>query len=344
MKAEPGVWSWGRLLERLEAFRALGSAGLRPPRQTARGPRGKGVPEPPAVRVAVVTDSAAALPAEWLAQAPPWFRHVPLPVMVGEEIFSSADLADDDGALLERLSLAMAVGEPVKTSRPSPATLAAAYRDLAAAGYGAIVSVHLSRELSGTADAARLAAESCPVPVDVVDSRTAAMCLGFAVQAACAMASQGAPSELVKAAAETSLASSTVHFYVPSLEQLRRGGRIGGAASWLGTMLAIKPILGIADGRVVPVEKVRSSARALARLEELAVAAAADIPESSLGLAVHHFGSAQAARELADRLQARLPEAPPPVISSLPAVLAAHVGLGVLAIVSAQLPPERLSP
>ncbi|MGO4453879.1 DegV family protein [Arthrobacter sp. RAF14] len=339
---EPGAGTWGRLLERLETLRALGSAGFKGGRTDGRAARSRKPPQP-AVQVAVVTDSAAALPQGWFDQAPAWFRHVPMPVMVGEEIYSSADLAEGEERVSERLSLALAMGETVRTSRPSPATLAAAYRELEAAGYSSILSVHLSAELSGTADAARIAAGQCGVPVHVLDSRTAAMCQGFAVQTACALAGEGAPLELVTAGAEASLASSTVHFYVPSLEQLRRGGRIGNAASWLGTVLAIKPILGIAGGKVVPVERVRSSARALARLEELAGAAAKGIPEESLGLAVHHFGSPQAAADLAGRLTASFPSAPPVVMSTLPPVLAAHVGLGVLAIVSAQLPPRELS-
>jgi len=339
---EPGAGTWGRLLERLEALRALGSSGFRGGRAESRAGRAR-KPAAPAVRVAVVTDSAAALPQAWLDQAPDWFRHVPMPVMVGEEIYSSADLAEGEERVAERLSLALAMGETVRTSRPSPATLAAAYRELEAAGYSAILSVHLSAELSGTVDAARIAAAECGIPVQVLDSRTAAMCQGFAVQTACGLAGQGAPLELVAAGAEASLAGSAVHFYVPSLEQLRRGGRIGNAASWLGTVLAIKPILGIAGGKVVPVERVRSAPRALARLEDLAAAAAKNIPEESLGLAVHHFGSPQAASELAVRLAEAFPAAPPVVISTLPPVLAAHVGLGVLAIVSAQLPPRELS-
>ncbi|MFJ3957817.1 DegV family protein [Arthrobacter sp. NPDC090010] len=341
---EPGSGSRARLLERLEAFRGLGSAVSRSARAEGRTSRSRARSGLKAVKVAVVTDSAAALPAEWLSSAPGCFRHVALPVMVGDEIFSSADLADDDGQLLERLSLALATGEAVKTSRPSPATFGAVYRELADAGYQEIVSLHLSSGLSGTADAARLAAASAPVAVQVLDSRTAAMCLGFAVQAACVSAESGADAEEVLRAAAASLESSTVHFYVPSLEQLRRGGRIGGAASWLGTVLAIKPILGISDGHVVPVERVRSSPKALARLEELAALSASELPEQSLGLAVHHFGSEAAARELAGRLRTRYPAAPAPVISALPAVLAAHVGLGVLAIVSAQLPQDDLSP
>jgi fatty acid-binding protein DegV len=100
-----------------------------------------------------------------------------------------------------------------------------------------------------------------------------------------------------------------------------------------GTMFAIKPILAVDDGKIVPLEKVRSAARAVARLEEIVVADAAARPPGQARLAVHHFGNPGEASELAARLSAALPEAPPAQISSLPAVLAAHAGLGVLAVI-----------
>ena len=137
----------------------------------------------------------------------------------------------------------------------------------------------------------------------------------------------------VAAAAVAQAARTKVFFYVPSLEQLRRGGRIGAAASLLGTMLAIKPILAVDGGRIVPLEKVRSGARAVARLEEIVVAQAAARPAGSVRLAVHHFGNPEEAESLAARLEAALPDCPPAQISSLPAVLAAHAGLGVLAVI-----------
>src|SRR5919112_1551097 len=131
---------------------------------------------------------------------------------------------------------------------------------------------------------------------------------------------------------EKPAARTKVYFYVPSLEQLRRGGRIGAAASLLGTMLAIKPILAVDGGRIVPLEKVRSAAKAIARLEEITAADAAARPDG-VRLAVHHFGNPAEAQSLAARLEAALPQCPPAQISSLPAVLAAHAGLGVLAVI-----------
>jgi fatty acid-binding protein DegV len=98
-------------------------------------------------------------------------------------------------------------------------------------------------------------------------------------------------------------------------------------------MLAIKPILAVDEGRIVPLEKVRSAAKAVARLEEIVAAEAETHPGHSVRLAVHHFGNPEEAESLAVRLGAALPDCPPAQISSLPAVLAAHAGLGVLAVI-----------
>jgi DegV family protein with EDD domain len=222
---------------------------------------------------------------------------------------------------------------PVKTSRPSPGQFEQAYHAARRRGFEAVVSIHISGALSGTADSARLAASRVGIPVEVLDSKTVGMALGMAVQSALVAAADGRPAAEVRAFAEERLARTKVYFYVPSLEQLRRGGRIGAAASLWGTVFAIKPILAVDDGKIVPLEKVRSAARAVARLEEIVVADAAARPSGQARLAVHHFGNPGEAAELAGRLAAALPEAPPAQISSLPAVLAAHAGLGVLAVI-----------
>lgn len=282
------------------------------------------------VRTAVVTDSAAGMPGEWIAGLGGEGRLsiVPMPVMVGEEIYSEG--GDD---ISETIALALARGTSVKTSRPSPGQFEQAYLAALRGGYDGVVSVHISGGLSGTLDAARLAAGRVDIPVEVVDSRTVGMALGMAVQEAVRVAGEGATPESVAAAAANQAATSRVYFYVPSLEQLRRGGRIGAAASVLGTVFAIKPILAVEGGKIVPLEKVRSAARAVSRLEEIAVADVLTRGAGDVRLAVHHFGNPAEAESLAQRLAAALPQCPPAQISALPAVLAAHAGLGVLAVI-----------
>lgn len=312
---EPAGWPW--LRDRLVRLRSVNRPG--------------GPPAVPAavVRTAVVTDSAAALPREWVeALADGRLSVIPMPVMVGEEIYGEGE---DD--IAETIAVALASGQSVKTSRPSPGQFEQAYRAALERGFEAVVSIHISGELSGTADSARLAAGRVGIPVEVVDSRTVGMAQGMGVQSAVEAAAIGLSAAEVRSSAEERLAHTKVYFYVPSLEQLRRGGRIGTAASLLGTMFSIKPLLGVEDGRIIPLEKVRSAARAVARMEELV---AADVGKRAAGkarLAVHHFGNAGEAEQLAGRLSASLDGVAPVQISSLPAVLAAHAGLGVLAVI-----------
>jgi DegV family protein with EDD domain len=319
---EPAGWPW--LRERLVR--------LRQPSRTGAASGATQEAELPAavVRTAVVTDSAAALPAEWVKDfaADGRLTVVPMPVMVGAEIYGEGE---DD--ITDTIAVALATGMPVKTSRPSPGQFEQAYLAALRHGFEAVVSVHISGALSGTADSARLAATRVGIPVEVIDSKTVGMALGMGVQSAVVAAADGRPAAEVRTFAEERLARTRVYFYVPSLEQLRRGGRIGAAASLWGTMFSIKPILAVDDGKIVPLEKVRSAARAIARLEEIVVADAAARPSGRARLAVHHFGNPGEAGELADRLAASLPEVPPAQISSLPAVLAAHAGLGVLAVI-----------
>ncbi|WP_345045998.1 DegV family protein [Arthrobacter methylotrophus] len=314
---EPPAWMW--LKERLARLRQSTTPG-----------RGGAEPAPVPVRTAVVTDSAAALPAEWVKAfvADGRLAVVPMPVMVGEEIYGEGE---DD--ITQTLALALAAGSQVKTSRPSPGQFEQAYLAAKARGFEAVVSIHISSGLSGTADAARLAAERVSIPVEVIDSRTVGMALGMGVQSALVAAADGRSAAEVRRFAEERMGRTKVYFYVPSLEQLRRGGRIGTAASFLGTMLSIKPILAVDDGKIVPLEKVRSAARAVARLEEIVAADVTSRPAGQARLAVHHFGNLAEAERLAARLEAHCPGCPPAQISTLPAVLAAHAGLGVLAVI-----------
>ncbi|HEV7654015.1 MAG TPA: DegV family protein [Mycobacteriales bacterium] len=275
-------------------------------------------------RVAVVTDSTAYLPdgvAEQLS-----IRVVPLQVVLGGR--SGAEGSEVTPA---EVATALSAWIPVSTSRPTPAEFAAVYRDALERGASAVVSLHLSRELSGTWDSARLAAAEVDSElIRVVDSRSAAMGLGFAVLAAARAAEAGSTPDQVYAAAVGTAERTTTLFYVDTLEHLRRGGRIGAAQALLGTALSVKPILHVKEGRIVPLEKVRTVSKGIARLEALAVAAAGDGPAD---VAVQHLAAAERAALLADRLRARLPRAGQFYASEIGAVVGAHVGPGVLGVV-----------
>ncbi|WP_028938653.1 DegV family protein [Pseudonocardia spinosispora] len=283
--------------------------------------------------IAVVTDSTSYLPGELAAEHR--IRVVPLRVQWGGQIGRDVlDIGSSEVAQVLRDPTAR-----VTTSRPAPAEFAALYRELLDDGAQGVVSVHLSRLLSGTWEAARIAADEVdPGRVRVVDSRSAAMGLGFAAMAAARAASAGLTGALVEDAAADVAARSRVYFCVDSLEHLRRGGRIGAATAWVGSALAVKPLLHMTDGMIKPLEKVRTTARAMTRLVELAVRAAGESGDGA-ELAVHHLGAAARAEELRHRLAERLPGASSCVLSEVGAVLGAHAGPGLLGIVV--VPPAR---
>jgi DegV family protein with EDD domain len=126
---------------------------------------------------------------------------------------------------------------------------------------------------------------------------------------------------------------SKVWLFVETLDYLRRGGRLGAAESFVGSALQIKPILHIDNGRLVPFEKVRTTSRAIARLVELAIQAAAEF-EAPVSVGVQHAGNRTKAQELAEQIGKKLPGTQV-MISELGAVLSAHVGPGALGVVVA---------
>ncbi|RLV49610.1 DegV family protein [Nocardioides mangrovicus] len=282
--------------------------------------------------VALVTDSTASLP-EGFAD-----EHgvvvVPLQVVIGTTSFDEGSEEASPAVVAKALREKV----PVSTSRPTPRVMRAVYEQAAASGATAVVSVHLSADLSGTFESAQLAAQEASLPVEVVDSRQVGPSLGFAVMTAAArVADGGAPADVAEAARSRALATTSL-FYVDTLEYLRRGGRIGAARAMLGSALAVKPILALQDGRVGPLERVRTSGRALARLEDLAVEAGTRGTGGTGGtvdVAVSHLAAAERAEHLAASLATRLEgalEGRPVHVSELGGVLGAHVGPGFVAV------------
>ncbi|GAA4733183.1 DegV family protein [Modestobacter marinus] len=275
--------------------------------------------------VAVVTDSTAYLPADVVERY--GIEVVPLYVVLAGR--SGREGSDVTSAEVAR-SLAVRGGH-VSTSRPTPGDFVAVYRRLLDGGADRLVSVHLSGELSGTWDAARVAATQVGEHlVTVLDSRSAAMGTGFAVLAAARAAADGASAAEVADAARQTAAATRTFFVVDTLEHLRRGGRIGAAAALLGSALAVKPVLHVTDGQVVALEKVRTSGRALARLVQRAADVAGDVPVAA---AVHHLAAPERAQRLADQLAARLPSLTELYVSELGAAVGAHVGPGAVGVV-----------
>jgi DegV family protein with EDD domain len=279
-------------------------------------------------RVALVTDSTAMLPPDLVAARD--IIVVPLQVVIGA---TSYDEGVDPEATPETIAAALREWTPVSTSRPAPSVFLDAYRRAAEAGAEAVLSVHLSSQVSGTFESAQLAARQAPLPVLTVDTLQLGVATGFAVLTAADLLDAGKPVEEAKGAALARAGATTSLFYVDTLEYLRRGGRIGAAAAVLGSALAVKPLLTLREGRIAPLEKVRTAARALSRLEELAVAAAED---RQVDVGVAHLAGADRAEGLAERLGTRLEanlDGREVFVGQVGAVIGAHVGPGMVAVV-----------
>jgi fatty acid-binding protein DegV len=258
---------------------------------------------------------------------------------------------------------AAARGERLTTARPPPERFAAAYRAAAAAGARAVVSVHVSVLLSGTADSAALAADGAPIPVSVVDAHTIGSGLGLAVLDAARAAEAGRGPGEIAARAERYAAASGSFFALDDADALLAGGRMpaegriraGGGSPAVGgvraagaspagprlpspvsTRLVARPILRIRSGQIVPVERVRTWAAATDQLVELAAGIAGS---QAVDLAVEYADAAMRAADLADRLAAVIPEVKRSYLIQASAAIVAHAGPRMLGITVAPHAP-----
>jgi DegV family protein with EDD domain len=276
------------------------------------------------VPVIVVTDSSARLPADAIGE---WeIRVVPLHILVdGEDLRDGIDEAPAD--LYQR---------KVTTAGASPTELVAVYRAALADSRGdGVVAVHISAELSSTLGAAEHAAREFDGAVRVVDSRSAGMGTGFVALAAARAASGGADRDTVAAEAESTVSRVHAFLVVQRLENLRRSGRITAAASWLGTALALKPLLRIDDGTLVLAQRVRTTSKATVAMVEQVLAV---VGERRAALAVHHVDNPAGAAEVAATLAGALPGCGPAIVTDLGPVLGVHLGPGAVGVVLALEP------
>ncbi|BBX24917.1 hypothetical protein MALV_00420 [Mycolicibacterium alvei] len=213
----------------------------------------------------------------------------------------------------------------VTTSGAAPVDLADTYRQALADSDGdGVVAVHISAALSSTYSTAAAVAREIGQAVRVVNSRAAAMGVGFVALAAAESARGGGTLDAVEAAARAAIPRGQAFIVVHRLDNLRRSGRIGAAASWLGTALSLKPLLRLdVDGRLVLSQRIRTISKAHAALVDQIADAAGDRP---VRVVVHHVDNPDGAEEIAAALTDRLPNLRSLSVTGMGPVLAVHVG------------------
>ena len=215
--------------------------------------------------IRIVTDSSADLPADLVKEHQ--ITVLPCYVVVDDQTFKDGvDIQPDE--FYVRLQ---SKGRTPTTAQPTVADFQEVYRDLVGRG-DQLISIHVSGKLSGTLNSAEQAKASLEhgAPVEIIDSQLASIPLGLAVLDAAAIASEGG--DYLDVAAKVRQGLTTHHglFALDTLEYLQKGGRIGKAQAFLGSILNVKPILRLRDGEAHPVERPRSRERAMRRLVELA--------------------------------------------------------------------------
>ncbi|MDG3013260.1 DegV family protein [Speluncibacter jeojiensis] len=269
--------------------------------------------------VIVVTDSNAHVPSALVAEL--GIQVVPLHMLLDDtDLREGIDQVPDE----------IAKTSVVTTAGASPGELKQSYFDaLKASGGDGVLAVHISRQLSGTWDAGRQAALEFESRVRIVDSGSAGMGTGFPVLAAARAAAAGADLDEVFRIANDTVERSNSLLYVDRLENLRRGGRIGAAAAFLGTALSMRPILQMVNGKLLLREKTRTASKAMTKLVELVVEGVGGGPAA---VAVQHWQASERATELGDQLRERIPEITEMHMGEYGPVLGAHLGPGAVGV------------
>jgi DegV family protein with EDD domain len=276
-------------------------------------------------RVRIVTDSACDLSADTTARL--GIEVVPLTIRFGSEEFTDrVELSAD--AFWSKLAAAAVLPE---TAAPSPGSFEQAFRAAAEQGATGVVCITLSSKLSATHQSATLAAAAVRDVLDVrvVDSLSITMGLGTMCVVAAEAAAAGASLDAVEAAARDLVGRTHVYGAVDTLENLKKGGRIGGAQAMIGTLLSVKPILDISSGAVEPAGKQRTRAKSFAHLASMVADAVARHGRVE-HLAVMH-GNATDIDQLLDLLAAHYDRSAI-VVGPIGAVIGTHGGKGVVGI------------
>jgi DegV family protein with EDD domain len=285
------------------------------------------------VAVRILVDSTADVPPE-RAQALN-IEIIPLTVHFGDETYR--DGVDLDGPAFYR-KLVSSSKLPT-TSTPSPGAFEEAYRKLIKDGATGVLAMHIGSDLSATYSnsvvAARQISAETSIPIEVIDSRQVSGGIGIPAELLAAEAQRGASLDSLKLHAESLFARIRVYAVLDTLEFLKRGGRIGGAQAFLGTLLSMKPILEVKDSRVVAVERVRTRSKAQERIGQIVAALA---PFEAIGVAKSDDAIGQQLTAVIRTFwQGEIQT------YDLGAVIGTHAGPGAGAIIALTQAPEAVS-
>lgn len=276
-------------------------------------------------KVAIVTDSTSYIPKDYVTK----YNLTIVPQVLiwnGDTYEDGVEILPDE--FYRRLKTAKVMPT---TSQVSITNMQKSFTSLLEQGYD-VLGMFISSKLSGTMQSAhqgREALGSGKEKVEIVDSLTTSMALGFQVLAVARAAAEGASLADCKALAIKAQAFTGVYFFVDTLEFLHRGGRIGGAQRLLGTALNMKPILALQDGKVEAMERVRTKKKALDRLVEVVVEQCAG--KSPVRLASLHANSAEDAQEALSRAS-KLTNAVETVFTDVSPVVGTHTGPGTVGL------------
>ncbi len=275
--------------------------------------------------VAIVTDSTAYIPTEMAKQLNIFV--VPLILIWGEESFT-----DGVEMLPEEFYRRMANSKEIPTtSQATVLSMKNAFEDLLVKGFD-VLGIFLSSRLSGTVQSALQAREMLPKGQDkivIIDSLATTMALGWPVLTAARAAAAGENLVGCQKLAEKARDQTSVMFVVETLEYLRRGGRIGGAQAMLGTLLKVKPLLELQDGRIELVERIRTKKHALTRMLDLIEEKIAG--RTPVRLATVHANAEAEAIALLETARQRF-DPVEYLHSPLSPVIGCHAGPGTLAL------------
>lgn len=273
------------------------------------------------VKVAIVTDSVANLPTDVIRE----HNIYVIPQILnweGKSLLDQIDITTEE--FYRRLPLSK---ELPKTSQPAPGQFTEHFQKVAE-GAESIVAIFVSEALSGTFQSAHLGAEAMgDYPIELVDSRSASLGLGLLAVAAARYAAEGHDYHAVAAYVRSLVPRLRVMFVVDTLEYLHKGGRIGGAKRLVGSVLSIKPVLHLEDGKIEPLASIRTKSKAIQHMLDVVLEEMRG--KSKIHAGVIHANAAAEALTIADRVRSEV-NPNELIINELTPVIGANVGPGIV--------------